>query len=197
MRRQHGGERPPGTTASGKLARAAVLTAPGTLEIQEFPLRAIRADEILVKVEACGVCGTDLADHAPFSPRSNRRGLSCEPSAGRHKGSRQSMSRCGLVQPRRALADDAAHATHQPPPSEASAKEGQGSGHPLGALPRRGHQGGWGAVFSDNSALLIKRRITTFLTGPFEGSKAIFVRRFTITSSQHGKHFCPPQWYHR
>ena len=108
MRRQHGGERPPGTTASGKLARAAVLTAPGILEIQEFPLRAIRADEILVKVEACGVCGTDLADHAPFSPRSNRRGLSCEPSAGRHKGSRQSMSRCGLVQPGRALVEGAA-----------------------------------------------------------------------------------------
>ncbi len=40
--------------------RAAVLTAPERLEIREFPLRAIREDEILVKVEACGVCGTDI-----------------------------------------------------------------------------------------------------------------------------------------
>jgi L-iditol 2-dehydrogenase len=37
-----------------------VLTKPKTLEIKEFPLRPIRSDEILVKVEACGVCGTDI-----------------------------------------------------------------------------------------------------------------------------------------
>jgi L-iditol 2-dehydrogenase len=40
--------------------RAAVLTAPQRLEIREFPLRAIGPDEILVKVEACGICGTDI-----------------------------------------------------------------------------------------------------------------------------------------
>jgi L-iditol 2-dehydrogenase len=40
--------------------RAAVLTAPENLEIKEFPLRDIRSDEILVKVEACGICGTDI-----------------------------------------------------------------------------------------------------------------------------------------
>ena len=41
-------------------ALAAVLVAPGRLEIKEFPLRAIRPDEILVRVEACGICGTDI-----------------------------------------------------------------------------------------------------------------------------------------
>lgn len=41
-------------------ARAAVLTAPKTLEIREFPVRDIRDDEILVRVQACGVCGTDV-----------------------------------------------------------------------------------------------------------------------------------------
>ncbi|MBC2595090.1 zinc-binding dehydrogenase [Ruficoccus amylovorans] len=41
-------------------ARAAVLTGPKQVEIREFPLRAIGPDEILVKVEACGVCGTDV-----------------------------------------------------------------------------------------------------------------------------------------
>jgi L-iditol 2-dehydrogenase len=41
-------------------ARAAVLVEPKKLEVREFPLRAIGPDEILVKVEACGVCGTDV-----------------------------------------------------------------------------------------------------------------------------------------
>lgn len=48
-------------TPSGvKTARAAVLVEPRKLEIKEFPLREIGPDEILVKVEACGVCGTDV-----------------------------------------------------------------------------------------------------------------------------------------
>ena len=46
--------------AGAKSGRAAVLTAPGQLELREFPLRAIGPDEILVRVEACGVCGTDI-----------------------------------------------------------------------------------------------------------------------------------------
>ncbi|SMP71443.1 L-iditol 2-dehydrogenase [Neorhodopirellula lusitana] len=41
-------------------ARAAVLRKARELEIVEFPLRQIGPDEILVKVEACGVCGTDI-----------------------------------------------------------------------------------------------------------------------------------------
>ncbi|MDP0499544.1 MAG: zinc-binding dehydrogenase [Verrucomicrobiota bacterium JB022] len=50
----------PSSQSQPTKGRAAVLTAPKTLEIREFPLRAIRPDEILVKVEACGVCGTDV-----------------------------------------------------------------------------------------------------------------------------------------
>lgn len=49
----------PGSTA-GSTGRAAVLVEPKKLEIRQFPLRAIGPDEILVKVEACGVCGTDV-----------------------------------------------------------------------------------------------------------------------------------------
>ena len=41
-------------------ARAAVLTAKEKLELRSWPLRAIRPDEILVRVEACGICGTDI-----------------------------------------------------------------------------------------------------------------------------------------
>ena len=40
--------------------KAMVLTAPGTLEIQEIDLREPVRDEIVVKVMACGICGTDL-----------------------------------------------------------------------------------------------------------------------------------------
>lgn len=45
---------------SGKSGRAAVLVEPKKLEIRQFPLREIGPDEILVKVEACGICGTDI-----------------------------------------------------------------------------------------------------------------------------------------
>lgn len=41
-------------------ARAAVLVAREKLEIKEFPLRRIHEDEILVRVQACGICGTDI-----------------------------------------------------------------------------------------------------------------------------------------
>ncbi len=41
-------------------ARAAVLEAKERLAIKEFPIRPIKDDEILVKVEACGICGTDI-----------------------------------------------------------------------------------------------------------------------------------------
>ncbi len=40
--------------------RAVVLVSKEHLQIREFPLRPIRDDEILVRVEACGICGTDL-----------------------------------------------------------------------------------------------------------------------------------------
>jgi L-iditol 2-dehydrogenase len=51
---------PQPSTISGKKGRAAVLVEPRKLEIKEFPLREIGPDEILVRVEACGVCGTDV-----------------------------------------------------------------------------------------------------------------------------------------
>jgi len=41
-------------------SRAAVLSGAGKIEIREFPIRAISDDEILIRVEGCGVCGTDV-----------------------------------------------------------------------------------------------------------------------------------------
>lgn len=42
-----------------KNAKVAVLTELEKFEIKEFPIPEISDDEILVKVEGCGVCGTD------------------------------------------------------------------------------------------------------------------------------------------
>jgi L-iditol 2-dehydrogenase len=41
-------------------ARVAMLTAPRHFEVKEFPIPEIGDDDILVKVEGAGVCGTDV-----------------------------------------------------------------------------------------------------------------------------------------
>src|SRR2546423_10292679 len=45
-------------------ATALVLRAPGKLERRELPLPALRPGEAFLRVEACGLCGTD---HELFS----------------------------------------------------------------------------------------------------------------------------------
>ena len=52
----------PAATAAGeipKTAHVAVLTALGHFDIKEYPMPEVGDDDILVKVEGCGVCGTD------------------------------------------------------------------------------------------------------------------------------------------
>jgi L-iditol 2-dehydrogenase len=46
-----------------KTARAAVLTSLKKIEVKEFNIPEIGDDEILVKVEGCGVCGTDVHEY--------------------------------------------------------------------------------------------------------------------------------------
>lgn len=41
-------------------ARAAVLTSPEKIEIREFPLPSIGDDDGLMRIEACGVCASDI-----------------------------------------------------------------------------------------------------------------------------------------
>ena len=43
-----------------KTAKVALLTALKKFEVKEFPIPEIGDDDILVKVEGCGVCGTDV-----------------------------------------------------------------------------------------------------------------------------------------
>ena len=42
-----------------KTAKVAVLTKPENFDIKEYPIPEVGDDDILVKVEGCGVCGTD------------------------------------------------------------------------------------------------------------------------------------------
>ncbi|MBR3791253.1 MAG: zinc-binding dehydrogenase [Clostridia bacterium] len=50
-------------------AKVAMLTKLGNFDIQEYPIPEIGDDDILVKVEGCGVCGTDAHEfkNDPFS----------------------------------------------------------------------------------------------------------------------------------
>ncbi len=42
------------------MAKVAMLTGEKQIEIKEFPIPQVGDDEILVKVEGCGICGTDV-----------------------------------------------------------------------------------------------------------------------------------------
>ncbi len=62
----------PKAKASGAVpttSKAAVLTELGKFEIKEYPIPELGDDDILVKVEGCGVCGTDAHEfkNDPFS----------------------------------------------------------------------------------------------------------------------------------
>jgi L-iditol 2-dehydrogenase len=46
-----------------KTSKAAVLTGLKKIEVKEYPIPEINDDEILVKVEGCGVCGTDVHEY--------------------------------------------------------------------------------------------------------------------------------------
>lgn len=46
-----------------KTARVAMLTAKRTIEMREYPIREIGDDEMLIRVEGCGICGTDVHEY--------------------------------------------------------------------------------------------------------------------------------------
>ena len=55
-----GGSRPAASGKIPKTAKVAMLTAQKKIEVKEFPIPTLNDDDILVKVEGCGVCGTDV-----------------------------------------------------------------------------------------------------------------------------------------
>ena len=55
--------RPAAAGSIPKTARVAVLTAKKHFDIKEYPIPEIGDDDLLVKVEGCGVCGTDAHEY--------------------------------------------------------------------------------------------------------------------------------------
>ena len=58
-----GGAAPASGGAIPKTARVAMLTKKEGFEIKEYPIPEIGDDDILVRVEGCGVCGTDAHEY--------------------------------------------------------------------------------------------------------------------------------------
>ena len=54
-----GATAPSSNGAIPKTAKVAMLTEPKHIEVKEFPMPELTDDDILVKVEGCGICGTD------------------------------------------------------------------------------------------------------------------------------------------
>ena len=52
-----------------KTVRAAVLLKPKTIEHREFPRPAIGADDALLRIEACGICGSDYEQYEGAAPQ--------------------------------------------------------------------------------------------------------------------------------
>ena len=55
-----GAAAPAGSATLPKTAHVAMLTGPKKIEVQEIPIPALGDDDILVKVEGAGICGTDV-----------------------------------------------------------------------------------------------------------------------------------------
>ena len=53
---------------AGRSVRAAVLVKPRTLELREFPRPAVGADDALLRIEACGICGSDYEQYEGHLP---------------------------------------------------------------------------------------------------------------------------------
>src|SRR3989442_9825425 len=53
----------------GSTVRAAVLVRPKTIELREFARPAIGADDALLRIEACGICGSDYEQYEGAAPQ--------------------------------------------------------------------------------------------------------------------------------
>ena len=48
---------------NAKTSTTAVLVGPHQIDCRSYPIPAIKDDEILVAVEGCGICGTDVHEY--------------------------------------------------------------------------------------------------------------------------------------
>lgn len=66
-------------TAEKRVARAAVQVAPGRIEVQELARPVVADDAALLRVEACGLCGSDIAQFEGSFHRRGMAGMPCIP----------------------------------------------------------------------------------------------------------------------
>src|SRR5437899_654404 len=88
--------------ARSETVRAVVLTKPKTLEAREFPRPAIGADDALLRLEACGICGSDYEqyegaqpqheDYTPYPVIPGHEPLGIIEEIGRHAATRWGVS---------------------------------------------------------------------------------------------------------
>src|SRR2546427_4172823 len=88
--------------ARSETVRAVVLTKPKTLEAREFARPAIGADDALLRIEACGICGSDYEqyegaqpqheDYTPYPVIPGHEPLGIIEEAGRHPQARRGGS---------------------------------------------------------------------------------------------------------
>jgi hypothetical protein len=74
-----------------------VLVKPKTLEAREFARPAIGADDALLRIEACGICGSDYEQYEGAQPQHEDynalSGHSGPRAARRHRGDRRQRPR--------------------------------------------------------------------------------------------------------
>jgi threonine dehydrogenase-like Zn-dependent dehydrogenase len=70
-------------SAKPETVKAAVMLAPGKMEIREYPYPSIDRDSAIIKVEMCGVCGTDK--HIYQGDSTEIRGKSLFPMINGHE----------------------------------------------------------------------------------------------------------------
>ncbi len=70
-------------SASHEDVRAVVMTAPGAMELRGYPYPSVAGDSAVLKVEMCGVCGTDK--HIFKGDSTQIRGKSIFPYIGGHE----------------------------------------------------------------------------------------------------------------
>ena len=54
--------------SAGRRVRAAVLVKPKTIEMREFPRPSVGPDDALLRIEACGICGSDYEQYEGHLP---------------------------------------------------------------------------------------------------------------------------------
>lgn len=73
--------------------KALVLTAPSSLELQDFPTPTPADDEVLIRIRACGICGSDIHGWDGSSGRRNPPLIMGHEAAGEIAATGRSASR--------------------------------------------------------------------------------------------------------